>query len=437
MAFPYFYKMPLSSDETRQIEFKEVRGVNPVKAIVNTADEYAVAFLNSEGGKILWGIRDSDKVVVGVALSDGDRDRLRRDVMAKLGEIQPQIDPSQFRLEIHKLEGGDENRFVIELSVPPGAPSTPYYTSSHQCFVRLEGVKRKLTGPQLTDWIQRRILQTRKHHENDAPNPELLTLAQRVRRIFSAHGLRPNHLARFFAARDANFSITLSDQESDRSLLQWLNEEKIAWIAETFGIRREWIDGEDEEVHEWQMYDKDPERFLSTISQHTDALIYEKLPLNADAWFLRYGVGKDWETRGYSQVFVIIRIPLAWISSETIIYRYLSDFQPYAWDEGRTAIQLRAWARLLNISKCIPCFAREVPLRLAGEIESNAVFLHEVIESPRQIKHCCDKWHPEDYALYPEESVVAKPDAFFEQVIDFLRQHNLPYQATQLFNRKG
>ena len=43
-----------------------------------------VAFLNSEGGRILWGVRNSDRVVVGVRLASDDRDRLRQVVTNKL-----------------------------------------------------------------------------------------------------------------------------------------------------------------------------------------------------------------------------------------------------------------------------------------------------------------------------------------------------------------
>lgn len=38
----------VSVDETRLLELKEVRGPNAIRAIVDVADEYAVAFLNSE-----------------------------------------------------------------------------------------------------------------------------------------------------------------------------------------------------------------------------------------------------------------------------------------------------------------------------------------------------------------------------------------------------
>ncbi len=162
-------------------------------------------------------------------------------------------------------------------------------------------------------------------------------------------------------------------------------------------------------------------------------MIYEGTPASPEAWFLRFGVGKDWERKCQNGVFVIIRLPLARLSNETIVFRYLSDFQPYDWTEGRTAVQLRAWARLLDIHKRMPCLGREVPYVTGQEIWGNTVFLHDILESPKLAQRCRDDWHPEDYALYPEESAAAMHDAFFPHVIEFLRRNNLPHEPTRRF----
>jgi hypothetical protein len=297
--------------------------------------------------------------------------------------------------------------------------------------VRVDGAKIKLSGPQLTDWIRSREPERDLATKDATLDSNLLKLSQRVRRTLAGHGLQAGHLARFFAARGATFTITLADQQNDATFLKWLDEPKIAWIAETFGVRREWIDGEDDHIYEWCVYDKDPAQFLSTISRHADALIYQDIPANSDALFIRHGIGDEWMKRGSSRVFVIVRVPLARLSNETIVYRYLSDFLSYMWAEGRTAVQLRAWARLLAVNKHIRCVGREVPLDIGEQIEDNTVFLHEILESPKLTQRCRDDWHPEDFALYPGESAVAKPDAFFPHVIDFLLDHNLPHEPTR------
>ncbi|ATC64804.1 hypothetical protein CMV30_12970 [Nibricoccus aquaticus] len=421
----------LKCEETRHVEFKEVKGPNPFGSISNAADEYAVAFLNSEGGRIYWGIRNTDRVVVGVELSASERERLREVVVGKLSEIQPQLDPGRFKLTLHPVINGEVNSTVVELEVPAGNSSKPFYTGGHGCFVRLDGVKKKLSGQQLTDWILSRVEKNTATTSGAVTEPQLLALAQRVRRILSGHGLQPGHLARFFSARKAPFTITFADQQNDAVFLRWLDESKTAWVAQTFGVRREWIDGEDSQIFDWCDYDKRPALFLKEISQYVDSLIYDEIPASPEALFVRYGSGKDWKRKGQNRVFVIVRVPLARLSNETIIFRYVSDFMPYYWDEGRTAVQLRAWARLLFITKNISCQGCEVPLEIAEKMEDNQLFLHEIFESPKLHRRCHD-WHPEDYALYPQESRVAQPDAFFEHMIAFLKTHNLPHEPTRL-----
>jgi hypothetical protein len=144
----YAFGEKLCLEESRGVEFKEVRGNNPVSAIVNTADEYAVAFLNAEGGRILWGVRDSDKLVVGIPLDERQRDRLRKSVADKLHSIQPPIDPTQFEFNLHPVRFTEtpDSLYVAELVVPGGQSTVPYYTAGNEMFVRLDGVKKKLTA---------------------------------------------------------------------------------------------------------------------------------------------------------------------------------------------------------------------------------------------------------------------------------------------------
>jgi hypothetical protein len=150
----------IATDESRQTEFKEIKGANPVNIIKNTADEYVVAFLNSDGGRILWGVRNDDRVCVGVKLTYEQRDRLRRDVGSKLAQIKPTIDPSHYRIILHPvMDNGvvSEEIYVVEIVVPNVALAAPFYTGGNECFVRTDGGKEKMSGPALTDWIRRRL----------------------------------------------------------------------------------------------------------------------------------------------------------------------------------------------------------------------------------------------------------------------------------------
>ena len=159
----YFLNRPISQEETREVEFKEIKteGDRAVKSIVNQADEYAIAYLNSNtAGRILWGIKDKDGCVAGVRLNYGERDELRRKVNEKLYKITPKIDPSQFRIELHGVKDKDNNfladLYVVELTVPASISSTPYFTESGKTWVKVDGAKKSLSGPSLVEWILRR-----------------------------------------------------------------------------------------------------------------------------------------------------------------------------------------------------------------------------------------------------------------------------------------
>jgi predicted HTH transcriptional regulator len=156
----YVLNHPVLMEENRHCEFKEIKSsAGAVSSIVNTSDEYAIAFLNSEGGSIFWGIRNNDRAVMGVPLNYEQRDKVRRDAHAKLSTIEPRIDPSQYRLEMHDIH--DElgakvaDICIVELIVPRSNSVGPYYTGGGDAWVKVDGSKQKLKGPALTDFIVR------------------------------------------------------------------------------------------------------------------------------------------------------------------------------------------------------------------------------------------------------------------------------------------
>ena len=152
---------PVPFEETIFYEFKEIRSRNPASRIEEVSDEYAVAFLNRQGGRIFWGIRDSDRITIGVKIDERARDDIRVKVSNKLGTIQPPISPEHWQLEFHNvydLQGETvEDLWVIELVVPPPQERGVFYTGSGKLFVKDNGVKRELRGPAITEFIRERF----------------------------------------------------------------------------------------------------------------------------------------------------------------------------------------------------------------------------------------------------------------------------------------
>lgn len=425
----FIFGSQLQIEENEKFEFKAVGSAKPVRTIVNVAEDYIVSFLNAEGGRILWGITD-DRIVEGVSLNVSQRDEIRKGLASKIHDIQPPIDPSCCRWSFHAVEGADSssNLCIVEIVIDRVLGADPYFNHSGEAFIRLNGVSQKLKGPKLTGWIKTRLAR-RTGAVGTIDDPKIRGLVTRVRQIFEKHGLEPTHLARFFEVQGASFSIDLTDLETDGALLRWLDERKIDWISKCFLVRREWIDGEDDQILEKFYFDKQPEHFFSTISQHLDALVFQEVNEPAYAYFLRNGVGKEWKSKGEQTVFVVLAVPLARFSNERTAYKYVTDLNPYPWDYGRCHIQLRAWARLLNVSKGVHCFGKSIPIAAGERLSNNQVFLRDVIEN--ELGHERD-WHPEDYALYPGESVQAKATETLPHVIEFLKKNSLPWKETNL-----
>jgi hypothetical protein len=104
--------------------------------------------------------------VVGVQFSGAEHDDVRKAVTSKLNNIQPHLDIVSLKLTFHEISDGTgvmSDLFVVELAVPRGEPTTMYFTSGNKAIVRLDGVKQKLKGPQIQQWIIARLKAGRLH----------------------------------------------------------------------------------------------------------------------------------------------------------------------------------------------------------------------------------------------------------------------------------
>jgi hypothetical protein len=164
-GYKFIINKPVQVEETRHYEFKEVKGKNPLDSIKNTCDVYVVAFLNSDGGRIFWGIRDSDRLAVGVKLTLEERDDVRKTVTSKLSQIQPPISPTAYQVNLHPIfedESSDkliEGSFVVEIVAPKVFNNDLYSTGSGDVFVKTDSGKKKLSFQEIQDEIRRRHIQ--------------------------------------------------------------------------------------------------------------------------------------------------------------------------------------------------------------------------------------------------------------------------------------
>jgi len=156
----------LRIEETLFDEFKTITSGNVVKTILDTVEKYAIGFLNIENRqgedhcRIFWGIGDN-RVVVGIKVTEGQRDAIRQDVNNRLRRIQPPIAPSSFPMKFHEVKDGSgaarEDLYVLEVAVGKGEDHELYCSGSGNFYIKQEGVNPNLNGQSLFAEIRRRV----------------------------------------------------------------------------------------------------------------------------------------------------------------------------------------------------------------------------------------------------------------------------------------
>lgn len=152
-----------AKQEDRSCELKEVKGENPLASIKAVVDQYVVAFLNAgvpQEGAIFWGIRNEDRVITGVNLSDQGCDELRRIVTEKLHQITPPLAPTRYQINLHPLSDGVtviDDLYVLEVRVPSVRKSLLFATGSQEVYVKTDSGKKRLTALEMQHELLHRL----------------------------------------------------------------------------------------------------------------------------------------------------------------------------------------------------------------------------------------------------------------------------------------
>jgi hypothetical protein len=132
-------------DEGLHTEYKDVSKTQ----IANEACEYAVAYLNQAGGRVLFGIRDSDQTVVGINAISSERDRIKRAVEHKLSQTVPGLSAVEhYWLEFHVVidEAGNviQDLHVFEVEINEDGSKT-YQTAGGKIYVKNFSGRQRIT----------------------------------------------------------------------------------------------------------------------------------------------------------------------------------------------------------------------------------------------------------------------------------------------------
>lgn len=148
--------------EKRNVEFKEVKGNNPCDAIIDNAEIYINAFLNSKVsriGVIKWGISD-DGIVKGVRLSKKDRDIIDRKISERIGQMKPYVSTESIQISYEEVGCNNEiihDLYVVEISVETVASDILFATSKNEVYIKTDGGKKKLNSYEIQQELKRRL----------------------------------------------------------------------------------------------------------------------------------------------------------------------------------------------------------------------------------------------------------------------------------------
>ncbi|MFQ5640214.1 MAG: RNA-binding domain-containing protein [bacterium] len=134
----YRYGETVTVEEDREHEFKSLqKSKDPIKTIRDYyIAEYLNAFLNTNGGTILFGIENNGRVL-GIQLDRDQRDALRREISKVVNKFQPSVEPELYKIEFVPIENKDSS-WVVEIQVSKGNARL-YMTGSQHFYLRRDG----------------------------------------------------------------------------------------------------------------------------------------------------------------------------------------------------------------------------------------------------------------------------------------------------------
>ena len=99
--------------------------------------------------------------MVGVPLTERQRDDVRRVVTEKLVAIRPALAHTSWKMDFHPVRDADgylADRCVVELTVPSVSSKALSFANGTEAWVKTDGGKKLLTGPALVEEIEKRLV---------------------------------------------------------------------------------------------------------------------------------------------------------------------------------------------------------------------------------------------------------------------------------------
>lgn len=235
----------------------------------------------------------------------------------------------------------------------------------------------------ISKWLKKK----KSEPEGISAGDNVFGVAQRFVEIYKAHGVERTQIPRFLGKE---FGLTLADVSTDEKLLQALNEEIINKTCEIFGVRREWLDGADSQVHPVHDFYKQPREFSDFI----ETLLAANPEEGRIIGVLAAPKERDWQ----AYALLILQETIGVIGDKPIYRFHLCNNWVFSYWKARaflTACVAAAWKRNVYVSGIY------LPKNEINRLADGNVLLGWQGDGARKLGH--NAWYPEDMALNPEE----------------------------------
>jgi hypothetical protein len=221
-----------------------------------------------------------------------------------------------------------------------------------------------------------------------APSQPIYGVVDRFKQIFTSHGISLTQIPRFI---DARFSMSLADLRTDDTLLLKLNDEMLYWVAETFNVRRRWIDGDDERIYATPDYYKCVYKFIDFF---VDLLARGYKP---EVFAFKTTKELSADIALYSYVGLLISIELRAIDGKPV-RRYYPIQTDWLWHHWRSRYEFKSIVYLLGLLSVYPR-SFDLEPNLLGLLRAGWIFPEPMLRGQGigYPPYTTYSWYPGDY----------------------------------------
>jgi len=232
--------------------------------------------------------------------------------------------------------------------------------------------------------------------------------AQRFLSLFETHGVAATQIQHFLP------ELTFDKVQKPESLLPALSIDVLDRAAKLFGVRREWLEGADDQIYDCFWCDKHPEHFFEKFQKQN--LQHGNFPVHAFTCVDKLDYRGD-----RNQYVVLVFVEKIREIGDVEIFRYVIDGDGWDWGYRRCRIQLKAMVRVVD-----RYYGNPVPLYRVQEAELEGIREGRTI--PRLFIRGTPLTDPslEDYVCAESEHGQAKECDELPDVKQFMLEHKLP-----------